>query len=261
METFLIVEQRGPVGWITINRPEKRNAISLEMWYGLQQAIKELERSGIRALVITGAGEAAFASGADIMEFEDTKRTPEAARESFLSVDDTCRLLKELPIPVIGAIDGYAIGGGLELAVSCDFRIGTQRARLGITSTKMGITIGWGHIRRLVEALGPSWALDLLLSSRLVDADEALRIGLLQRIVPDHAMLLKEAQALGELFVERAPQALAWVKKIVYDITTGVAAPAPIDDANAAIRCFETADFQEAVQAFRAKRKPHFTGH
>src|SRR6266699_2675966 len=185
MESALIAEQKGPVGWITINRPEKRNAITLEMWYELQRSIEELVRLDMRALVITGAGDKSFASGADIAEFGTTKRNPEAARESFLAVDNACRQLTALSIPVIAAIDGYAIGAGLELAIACDYRIGTQRARLGITAAKIGITIGQGHIRRLVATTGPSWALDLLLSGRLVETDEAMRIGLLHRVVSD----------------------------------------------------------------------------
>lgn len=260
MEPQLITEKRGPVGWITINRPEKRNAITLEMWYDLQQAIVELASSDCRALVITGMGDAAFASGADIAEFGTTKRTPEAARTSFLAVEHTCRRISELPVPVIAAINGYAIGAGLELAVACDYRIGTQHARLGITAAKMGITIGQGHIRRLVTTVGASWALDLLLSSRLVSSEEAMRIGLLQRVVADNASLLAEAQTLGELFVDRAPIALAWAKRVVHEIATGAPAPSPETDADASIRCFETEDFQEAVRAFQEKRKPHFTG-
>jgi enoyl-CoA hydratase len=258
MEPALISEQKGPVGWITINRPEKRNAITLEMWYELQRSVEELVRSNIRALVITGTGEKAFASGADIAEFGTTRRNAEAARESFLAVDNTCRQLTALSIPVIAAIDGYAIGAGLELAVACDYRIGTQRARLGITSAKIGITIGQGHIRRLVAATGPSWALDLLLSARLVEADEALRIGLLQRVVADKAALLHEAQALGELFVERAPISVAWAKQVVHEIVAGAPVLSPEEDAERSIRYLESKDFQEGVQAFREKRKPLF---
>lgn len=258
MEPALISEQKGQVGWITINRPDKRNAITLEMWYELQRSIEELVRLDMRALVITGAGDKAFASGADISEFGTTRSNPAAARESFLAVDNTCRQLTELSIPVIAAIDGYAIGAGLELATACDYRIGTQRARLGITAAKIGITIGQGHIRRLVAATGPSWALDLLLSARLVEADEALRIGLLQRVVSDKASLLREAQALGELFVERAPVSLAWAKRQIYEIIADTPVLSPEEDAERSIQYFESKDFQEGVQAFREKRKPRF---
>jgi enoyl-CoA hydratase/carnithine racemase len=259
MDSALIAEQKGPVGWITISRPEKRNAITLEMWYELQRSIAELTRLDIRALVITGAGDKAFASGADIAEFGTTKSNPAAARESFLAVDDTCRQLTELSIPVIAAIDGYAIGGGLMLAIACDYRIATQRAQLGITAAKIGITVGQGHIRRLVAATGPSSALDLLLSGRLVEADEALRIGLLHRIVSDKASLLREAQALGELFVERAPTSLAWAKRQVYEIIAGTPALSPEVDAERSIQCFESKDFLEGVRAFQDKRRPRFT--
>ena len=260
MEPSLNTERKGPVGWITINRPEKRNAMTQEMWYELQRVVTQFARSDIRALVITGAGGVAFAAGADINEFATIKQTPEAARASFLAVDDACRQINELPIPVIAAIDGYAIGGGLELAVACDYRIGTSRARLGITAAKMGITVGQGHIRRLVGAVGTSWALDLLLSSRLVSADEALRMGLLHRVVSEHESLLQEVQALGELFVERAPASLAWAKSVIHAIIAGSPMPTSEEDINASISCFETEDFFAAVQAFQHKRKPHFTG-
>lgn len=260
MEPALKRERKGAVGWITINRPEKRNAMTLEMWYELQSAVAEFARTDIRALVITGAGGKAFASGADITEFGTTKSSPEAARESFLAVENACRQLHELPIPVIAAIDGYAIGAGLELAVACDYRIGTAHSRLGITASKMGITVGQGHIRRLVEAVGPSWALDLLLSSRLLSSEEALRIGLLHSVVSDSEFLLQEAQALGEMFVERAPLSLAWAKRMISEITSGSLPLTSEEDAEAAIRCFETQDFLEAVEAFQQKRKPQFSG-
>lgn len=260
MSELIKTEQRGGVGWITINRADKRNAMTQEMWYDLRQAAMDVTGAGVRALVITGEGEKAFASGADIMEFGTTKSSPETARASFLAVDDACRALTALPIPVIAAIDGYAIGAGLELAVSCDYRIGTERARLGITASKMGITPGQGHIQRLVTTIGASWALDLLLTSRLVSAGEALRMGLLHRVVADHETLMQEAQMLGEQFNERAPLSLSWSKRVVRQIASGAPLPEREEDASTAIRCFETEDFREAVQAFREKRPPHFTG-
>jgi enoyl-CoA hydratase len=260
VEPALLTKREGPVGWIIINRPEKRNAITLEMWYELQRGIAEFAHSDIRALVITGAGEVAFAAGADISEMGTTRSSREASRPSFLAVEDACRQLTELPVPVIAAIHGYAVGAGLEIAVSCDYRIGTPQTRIGITASKMGIAVGHGHIRRIVAAVGASWALDLLLSGRLVSADEAVRMGLLHRVVASHEALLQEVQALGEMFVERAPASVAWAKRVVREISAGAPAPTAEEDAEAAIRCFETADFHEAVRAFQEKRKPHFTG-
>lgn len=254
------LEQRGPVAWIYIDRPHKRNAMTVAMWRRLGEVLDSLRRPQVGAVVITGAG-GNFAAGADILEFDESKRTPAAARASFLAVDEVCHAIGGIGLPVIAAIDGYAVGAGLELAVACDMRLATAAARLGITGAKLGITVGYRHIQRLMAVVGAARALDLLMTARLVEAPEAERLGLVQEIVPDGAALAQRAQELGELLASRAPLSIAWAKQAVRRLLRDPDLATVGDEVDEAIRCFETDDFREAAAAFREHRSPRFVGH
>ncbi len=257
MSEQVMWEVRGDVGWIGINRPEKRNAMTDAMWKDLAQEIREAESSGVRAIIITGRG-GSFIAGADILEFESTKATPAAAQASFASIDNACRAVQEVSVPVIAAIDGFAVGAGLELAMSCDFRLATRTARLGITASKLGITPGYAHIARLWNVVGTSATIDLLMTGRLISAQEANTMGILYQIAEDNTDLWKASSALGELLANRAPLTLAWTKAAVRHLVTEALLARFSDDAREATRCFETDDFRNAVRAFREKRAPVF---
>lgn len=250
-------EVRADVGWIWINRPEKRNAMTDGMWQNLTQIIQEAVRSGVRVVIISGRG-GSFIAGADILEFESTKATPAAAQASFASVDKACRAVQEVPIPVIAAIDGYAIGAGLELAVACDFRLATRNTRLGITASKLGITPGYSHIARLWNVVGTASAVDLLMTGRLISAQEAYTMGILYQIAEDNTDLLKSSSSLGELLVKRAPLTLSWTKAAMRHLVTEGLMANIRDDAQEATRCFESEDFRNAVKSFREKHPPVF---
>ncbi|MDA8195017.1 MAG: enoyl-CoA hydratase-related protein [Thermaerobacter sp.] len=250
-------EIEGQTGWIWINRPEKRNAMTDAMWQKLAGLVDEAPRMGARAVVISGRG-GSFVAGADILEFESTKNTPSAAQASFASVDNACRAVQDLPIPVIAAIDGFAVGAGLELAAACDFRLASGNARLGITASKLGITPGRAHIARLWEVVGTARTLDLLMTGRLITAHEAYAMGLLYQIAEDGNDLREAAGALARLLAERAPLTLSWTKSTVRRLVTESLLDRIGDDAGDATVCFATSDFREAVQAFKEKRPPIF---
>jgi enoyl-CoA hydratase/carnithine racemase len=252
------LEWRGPVAWIWIDHQEHRNAITASMWEALDTHLDAFHREPPRVVVVTGAGEKSFAAGADILEFDETKGTPEAARASFEAVDGVCRLLSRLPVPVIAALNGYVVGAGLELAVAADFRLAARHARLGITASRLGVTIGHGHMARLVSVVGPSRAVDLLMTGRLVTADDALSMGLVNQVVETAEAVRGAAGDLAELLMTRAPLSLAWAKQGVARVVAAPTLAGIEDDAGESIRCFETEDFREAVEAFREKRAPKF---
>jgi enoyl-CoA hydratase len=255
MAGTLKLERDGPSAWIWIDHAERRNALTLAMWKQFRDMLDDVAADPPRAVIVTGVGDRSFAAGADIAEFESTKANPEAARASFLAVDDVCRRLRALPVPVIAAINGHAVGAGLELAVAADFRLASPSSRLGITASRLGITIGHGHIRRLVDVVGAPRALDLLMTGRLLDADEAYRIGLVHAVTED---VRAAAAHLAETLAERAPLSVAWAKQAVARVLADPDLSTVADDAAESIRCFDTADFWEAVRAFREKRPPNF---
>lgn len=258
MERGIALTWDGPVARITIDRPERRNAITRAMWDDFGHALDLAETCGCRVLVVTGAGTRAFASGADILEFVETKASPERAKDSFLAVDGICRRLQALPVPVIAAINGYAVGAGLEVAVACDLRIASATARLGITAAKLGITIGRGHMARLAAVVGPARALELLLTARLVDAPEALAMGLVHEVVSSYDLLQQRVHDLTEELLARAPNSLLWAKRGMQLVTRNPDLSGVYDDAEESIACFAQEEFREALAAFRDKRPPRF---
>jgi enoyl-CoA hydratase len=171
------------VSIITVNRPESRNALDLETMYALQEAIAHLRESEhTRIVIITGAGTKAFSSGADVHEFSHYPSEADGRMMSTL-MTETLIALERLPVPVIAAINGFALGGGSELALACDLRIADEKARMGFVHARMGLTPGWGAGQRLLRLVGYARALDLLLSSHIMHAPELLAYGLVNRVV------------------------------------------------------------------------------
>ncbi len=257
MSDQVVWEVLGDIGWIWINRPEKRNAMTDAMWKDLTQIIQAAAPSEVRVIIISGRG-GSFIAGADILEFESTKATPAAAQASFASVDNACRAVQNVSVPVIAAIDGFAVGAGMELAVACDFRLATRSARLGITASKLGITPGYAHIARLWDVVGTPATVDLLMTGRLLSAQEAYAMGILYQIAEDNTDLLDASGALAGLLAQRAPLTLSWTKAAVRHLVTEALLNRIRDDAQEATRCFETDDFRNAVESFREKRPPVF---
>jgi enoyl-CoA hydratase len=180
----MLAELNDGIGWITFNAPEKRNAMSLDMWQGLGEILGKLqEEKSLRVLILKGAGDAAFVSGADISEFED-KRSSQRDRDAYeAAFDDALDKLANFATPVVAMIRGYCIGGGLAIALNTDIRIATEQSKFGIPAAKLGLGYGFEAVKTLESIVGPSHAKDILFTARFLEAKEALSIGLINFMI------------------------------------------------------------------------------
>lgn len=247
------------IAQVTINRPEKLNALNAEITRELDDAVARLETdASLRALLLTGAGEKAFVAGADIGEL--TGQTPIEAREMSLRGQRILRRLETLPKPSLAAINGYALGGGLELALACTLRVASPNAKLGLPEVKLGILPGYGGTQRLPRLVGRARALEMMLTGEPIDAAEAHRIGLVNHVVPQ-TELLEFSRALLRKILGNAPLA---ARLILDAVETGLASG--LDEglrfeATAFALTAATEDRREGLRAFLEKRKPEFTGN
>src|SRR5947209_11301671 len=182
----MIGEKDGPIGRITFNNPARHNAVSLEMWQGLAQIMDDFDNDdAIRVIVVTGAGGKAFVSGADISEFKE-KRASEAAAAEYAKISESARVkLQETLKPTIAMIRGYCIGGGLATAIACDIRIAAEGSRFGVPAAKPGLGYAYDGIKKLIDLVGPAYAREIFYTARQFSAEEALAMGLINRLVPD----------------------------------------------------------------------------
>src|ERR1700743_3338946 len=248
------------VGVVTFNNPEKRNAMSLEMWEGLGQALTELrDDPDVRVVVLVGAGDKAFVSGADISQFEKTRHNAAASEEYSKRSEAQRALLGNYPKPTIACIRGFCLGGGMQVAMLTDIRIAAVDSQFGIPAAKLGIAYGYDGLRNLVSLVGPSWARLLMYTGMRIDSKEALRIGLIDRVIPTDE-LLGETMELATTIATNAPLAVKAAK-----ITIAQVLKDPADRDMDAIKqigtdCMNSEDFREGRQAFMEKRKPQFKG-
>lgn len=248
------------VGVITFNNPEKRNAMSLEMWEGFGQALIELrDDPEVRVVILAGAGDKAFVSGADISQFEKTRHNAEASEEYSRKSAAQRALLADYPKPTIACIRGFCLGGGMQVAMLADIRIAAEDSQFGIPAARLGIAYGYDGLRHLVSLVGPSWARLIMYTGMRIDSREALRIGLVDRVIPTD-QLLGTTMELATTISTNAPLAIKAAK-----ITIAQVLKDPADrDMNAikqiGIDCMNSEDFREGRQAFMEKRKPQFKG-
>jgi enoyl-CoA hydratase len=248
------------VGIITFNNPEKRNAMSLDMWEGLGHALVELrDNPDIRVVVLTGAGDKAFVSGADISQFEKTRHNAEASEEYSRRSAAQRALLADYPKPIIACIRGFCLGGGMQVAMAADIRIASDNSQFGIPAAKLGIAYGYDGLKHLVSLVGPSWARLLMYTGMRIDAAEAVRIGLVDRVVAD-ADLWNATSEIARTISGNAPLAIKAAK-----ITIAQVLKDPAERDMGAIKqigtdCMDSEDFREGRRAFMEKRKPQFHG-
>ncbi|MGB0683542.1 MAG: enoyl-CoA hydratase/isomerase family protein [Magnetovibrionaceae bacterium] len=253
--TFEVIDN---VGWLTLNRPEARNALTYEMYEGLRSICSEDPRElDIKVLVITGAGEKAFAAGTDIAQFRDMT-VPQDAIDYESKMDRVFEALETLSIPTVAAVSGACTGGGGAIAASCDLRIATRSMKFGFPIARtLGNCLSAKRLARLAHLLGPGRTKDLLFTSRLIEADEALAIGLVSEIVPDHGALMDRVKDLAETLKHQAPITLACTKEALRRLTEAACA---IEDEDLIVKAYMSEDFREGMEAFLAKRKPDWKG-
>lgn len=259
MDDILNVERDGAVAVLTLNRPAVLNALNADLLSLLEESLDAFDGdTELRGVIITGAGDRAFAAGADIAELAALDGAVAGQHKARAGQRVTQRI-ESLPVPVIAAVNGFALGGGCELAMACDIRIAAENAKFGQPEVNLGITPGYGGTQRTTRLAGAGMALYLCLTGETIDAAEALRIGLVQRVVPP-GELMSEARRIAQLIAGKAPLAVSATKRAIRD---GAALPLAEGLALEALHfgtLIDTSDFREGTSAFLAKRKPVFEG-
>ena len=246
----------GAVATVTLNNPERLNALTKAMWTSLRDTMRELGADrDLRCIVLRGAGGKAFAAGADISEFAVARANRAQARAYGELIHESMQAVGLCTHPTVALIEGACIGGGLEIAAMCDMRICGSSSRFGVPINRLGLTMGYGELQGLLAVAGKAVTLEILLEGRLLTADEAFTKGLVNRVVPD-ADVEREAYATAQRIAAGAPLVARWHKQYIERLTPRVElTPAEWDEGYA---CFDTADYREGVAAFLAKRKPAF---
>jgi enoyl-CoA hydratase/carnithine racemase len=256
----MIAEKDGPIGWITFNNPERRNAVSMAMWEALADIVRDYENDkAIRVIVLKGAGDLAFVSGADISEFEEKRSSPETTRIYNEASGKATVALKRVGKPTIAMIRGFCIGGGVSVALSCDMRIAAEGAKFGVPAARLGLGYEAEGVRKLMDVVGPAFAKEIFFTARQFTAQEAVAMGLVNRWLPDAQLETYVRDCAGSI-AANAPLTVASIKTIVGEVLKDESERDMALCQQVVDRCFNSEDYVEGRSAFMAKRKPIFTG-
>lgn len=256
----LVATKENGIGWITFNNPARHNAVSFEMWQALPVVLDAFAQDPeVRVIILKGAGEKAFVAGADISQFKE-KRSSEGAVQAYNAASDNAsKVLQQCPKPTIAMIRGYCIGGGTALAVNCDIRIAAEDARFGVPAGKLGLGYRFTGIKRLADVIGPAFAAEIFFTARQFNAQEALQMNLINRMVPV-AELEKYTLEYAATIAGNAPLTIASVKRSLIEYLKDTdqrdlaLCQKMVDD------CYKSDDYKEGQTAFMEKRKPVFKG-
>ncbi len=256
----VIARKDGNVGYVIFNNPERRNAMSLEMWEACTATMADYAKDpNIRVVVLTGAGDKAFVAGADISKFGDERASEEGVKKYNEAVEAAYASVHEFPKPTIAQIRGFCVGGGMGLASCCDLRIASEDARFAVPAAKLGLGYGYPGVKRLMDIVGPSFTKEIFFTARQFDAMEAVEMGLVNRLVENHEL---------ESYVKNYAATIAGNAPLTVDSIKFIVGEAVKDELMRDMKrcedlvnaCFKSADYEEGRTAFMEKRKPVFKG-
>jgi enoyl-CoA hydratase/carnithine racemase len=260
MSDHVLLERDGAIATVVFNRPRMRNAISLGMWAEIARVTEELAKDdSVRAVVYRGAGTDAFASGADISEFEENRKDAETALAYGRTTEAAYSAVRSCPKPTVAMVFGFCMGGAMAVAMACDLRFAAEGSRFGIPAAKLSIIYPIEAVRQLVELVGPAVAKDILFSARSLDAGEALRIGFIQRLVPASELVTHTYDYLRGV-AANAPLSVRGSKAQIQAIADGLGQEHRRRLAEMQLQTFNSHDYREGTRAFLEKRPPRFEG-
>jgi enoyl-CoA hydratase len=265
METSLATEKmiarkENGLGWMVFNNPERHNAVSLDMWLAAIEIIDDfIKDEAVRVIIVRGAGEKSFVSGADISKFDEERAEADAVVRYNEATETAYSSLLNAPKPTIAMIHGYCIGGGANLAVCCDLRICSDAARFAIPAAKLGLGYDYPRVRRLMNLVGPSFASEIFFTARQFSADEAAAMGLVNRVV-ESATLESYVTEQAEVIAGNAPLTIKAIKRVIIEALKDEKARDLALCDRLVRECFESKDYVEGRLAFKEKRRPLFVG-